>query len=1237
MSWSTEQWQAITARGKNVLVAAAAGSGKTSVLVERIIRRVLDEEQPLDIDRLLVVTFTNAAAAEMRSRIGAALTDALKESPHSGHLERQLALLNAASISTIHAFCQSIVRQNFHLLELDPKFRVAGEAETVLLRIDVMEKLFEQCYSEENEAFLQFVEHYGSGNDDSSLYQLLLELYAFSRSHPWPHYWLEHLPDAFCLPEGTDIEATPWSSIIRGKVILELEQAGQQLAALCRELEQPGQPDAYLEAFMADQELLAGLAAAAGQSWQELSAALELYQFEKLPPVKGVDKSLRDYFQKGRQKIKDVVKQIQELYFDRPAEELLADMHSVAPLISTLAGLVQDFGREFQAAKQARGIMDFSDLEHFCLAVLLDGQALPGQVFPSHVAKVLREKYVEIMVDEYQDTNGVQETILRLLARESEPSLFLVGDVKQSIYRFRLAEPQLFLEKYRQYPLRGESCLRIDLSQNFRSRAGILHAINFLFCRIMAPRVAELEYGDAEKLNPGPDYPVTDRLVLDGPVELCLIDREQEEPAFQPVLTGQDMENQADMPAEEEEVSAFELEARLIARRIGEYMESGYQVYDKQDKAYRPLRWRDIVILLRSVKNKAGLLLDVLKKAGIPVYAEVDGGYFREIEVQVMLSLLSVIDNPRQDVHLAAVLRSPLVGLTVEELARVRLAESGADLWTAVSLSSGQSGFPEELRHKIGQFINRLDGWRNVSRRKGVPDLVWQLYRDTGFYEYVGGMPGGLLRQANLRALYDRARQYETTNFRGLFRFLRFLERMQDKGTDLAIARALGEGEDVVRVMSIHKSKGLEFPLVFLGDLGKQINLQDSRGLLLCHKALGVGPFVTNPELRYRYPTLARHGIAHRLNMETKAEEMRILYVALTRAREKLVLVGSLNKLAVRVKSWCQSAAGHSGMVLPDGVIAGAKTYLDWICPALVRHPAGSVLRQLAQWEEGPAAPAVESNFSQWTISLYSRSELTAVPEESVPDVSFLEQVKKMQPVAENSRQDEVKRRLDWRYPYASAVGKPAKLSVTEIKRRFETHADAEGGADRLYGVQPIFVRPRFLAAAGKMTAAEQGTLLHTVMQHVDYQGDVSPAGIARQLEGMVRRFLLLPEQVKEVNCEAVSRFFTGSLGQRLRRSVCIRRELPFSLVLPASEFYPEIQQPDGIFIQGIIDVLFDEPDGLVLVDYKTDRGKSGTELAERYQVQLALYARAVSGILQTPVKEKYLYAFYSGETIPVE
>lgn len=1234
MSWSKEQLAAINTRDKQILVAAAAGSGKTSVLVERIISRVLDEAAPLDLDRLLVVTFTNAAAAEMRGRIGAALTKALAERPQSSHLQRQLVLLNAATISTIHAFCQSIVRQNFHLLELDPKFRVAGEAEVRLLKADVLEAVFEQRYNADDPEFFQFVEHYGDGHDDSGLYQLVLALYEFSRSHPWPEHWLRSLEQAFCLPGAAGLEDTPWPAILREKIALELEQARQSLVMFSREAEQPGQPDAYVDTFEADQKLLDHIIRAARQSWTALRECLIAADFGKLPSVKGVDKAVRDYYQKGRQKAKDAVQQIQGLYFSRQDEEFMADLRRVAPLVTALTGLVTQFGEAYSQAKRQRALVDFNDLEHLCLQVLLADGAAPGEVLPSTAAKALREKFAEIMVDEYQDTNGVQETILRLLVRDEGAGLFLVGDVKQSIYRFRLAEPGLFLEKYRTYPTRGEGYCRIDLSRNFRSRPGVLAAINFLFCQIMAPRVAELEYGEAERLNPGPGYPPADGPVLDGPVEVCLIDRES-----QP-LTDDDSRPEADEadPAGEaatgpDEVSGFELESRLIARQITSYMKGGYQVYDKELQAYRPLAWRDIVILLRSVKGKAAVLQDTLKKADIPVYAEVEGGYFREIEVQVLLSLLSVIDNPRQDIHLAGVLRSPLVGLGAAELARIRLARPG-ELWEAVTAYAETAGGDDPaLQQKLAAFLERLAGWRNLSRRKGVPELIWQIYRDTGYYDYVGGMPGGLLRQANLRALYDRARQYETTNFRGLFRFLRFIERMQDKGTDLAVARALGEGEDVVRIMSIHKSKGLEFPLVFVADLGKQINLQDSRGLLLCHKTLGIGPFVTNPELRYRYPTLARHAIAHQLNMETKAEEMRILYVALTRAREKLVLVGTVNKLAERAKAWCQ-AAGSAVRQLPDGLLAGAKTYLDWIGPALVRHAAGEKLRDLAGWE-GVLAVDWSDYPSDWQLELYPAAVLTDPTATDPAAWPFMQQVRQLAPVPAGDDPAAVARRLEWRYPQATVVGKAAKLSVTEIKRRFDSPEDGGEGQQRLLGLKPAFVRPGFIQTGKKLTAAEAGTLLHLVMQHIDYRGDVSPAGIAAQVEAMVHRQLLLAEQAVAVPSAAIAGFFNGELGLRLRHAARVRRELPFSMVLPAGEFYPELAgQEEGIFVQGVVDMLLDEPDGLVLVDYKTDRGKDREALAAQYKIQLELYARAMTGILKLPVKEKYIYSFYLEDII---
>lgn len=1239
MSWSEQQLLAIETRNKNLLVAAAAGSGKTSVLVERIISRILDKEQPIDVDKVLVVTFTNAAAAEMRGRIGSALNDALKKQPRSEHIQRQLALLNSSAISTIHAFCQNIVRQNFHLLDLDPQFRIAGQAEVTIMKTEVLEHLFEAKYAQGDEAFLDLVEHYGDEQSDDSLYQLVLGLYSFSQSHPWPAGWLAGLSQEFALPEGTTVDQTPWSQLIREKIILDLEQAGQQLDAFCLEAGKSSGVEAYVDTFMADRAVLDELLSAAAHSWERLGGAIVGCKFEKIASVpKGTDESLKKYFQRGRQKVKDKVNDCKVHFFDRPAEELLADMRLIAPVVETLGKLVIEFGQEFAKMKRSKDVLDFNDLEHFCLEILLAPESQLGEIKPSSVAIELQERFAEVMVDEYQDTNGVQETILRLVASTKQPNLFLVGDVKQSIYRFRLAEPELFMEKYRHYPNAGSQYARIDLSQNFRSRAGVLHAVNFLFVQLMAPRIGELEYGEAEKLNPGPDYPDEPGKLLEGPVELCIVDRDEaQEQMDSPegeLDSGEGVES-PDGPAaelmEEAELSGFELEARLIAKKISTFMTGSYRVYDKGLKEYRNLAWRDVVILLRSVKGKANVMLDVLRKAGIPGYAELDAGYFREIEVQVMVALLSVIDNPRQDIALAAVLRSPLVGFTMEELAEVRLCCPGEDLWSALSHEVDQESLDEKIQGKVASFVKQFEEWRNLSRRKGVPELIWQIYRDTGYYDYVGGMPGGMLRQANLRALHDRARQYESTNFRGLFRFLRFVERMQDKGSDLAVARALGESEDVVRIMSIHKSKGLEFPLVFVADLGKNINLQDSKALVLCHKILGVGPYVTNPELRFRYPTLARHGIRHKLIMETKAEELRILYVALTRAREKLILVGSVSKLSKKAAGWCQYT-DRLQPTLPDALIAGASNYLDWLCPAVARHEGGTSLREYGECEQEPSRIFAE-DLSKWQVDIYSRSQLLEAGEESSETATLLENIRTLQPVEGGEDFAWVEKTLGWQYGYQHIVGKPAKLSVTEIKRRFDTQVVES--SQQSYVKKSIALRPRFIQQSVGLTGAERGTLMHSIMQQMDLQGDLSEAGIQEQIAAMVTKEMILPEHAKIVDIAGVAAFFQSDIGQRLCSSPKVRRELPFSLVLPAEKFYDDmVGAGEGIFIQGILDVLFDEADGLVLVDYKTDWVTDSSELIDRYSVQLNLYAEAVEKIFKQPVTEKYLYVFSTKEAV---
>ena len=1223
MAWSTEQMLAIESRGCDLLVAAAAGSGKTSVLVERIIHLISlpgpAEEEPVDIDRLLVVTFTSAAAAEMRSRIAGRIA-AMQQQQFSRRLARQAALLNSAGISTIHAFCQSVVRKYFYLLDLDPGFRIGAKAEMELLKADILEQVFADSYEADDPGFNLLVDHYADTDGDDTLMQLVLNLYEFSRSHPWPEHWLRQLTLRFELPPAAVIDDTPWPGLLRQEMLLQLESHAWALDCLIHEAEADADFAAYAETFAADSEMLGELILAARQSWSKLEQAFAALDFVKLRTVRGGDDERRDYFKARRDAVKHAVNGLRGSYFSRSGDELLADMRSLCPLVAALADLVIRFSRAFAERKRKKSVLDFSDLEHFCLAVLLDAASVPGDPRPSSVALELRQHFAEVLIDEYQDTNGVQETILRLVSRDDPPNRFMVGDVKQSIYRFRLAEPRLFMDKYRSYPATAAGpCRRIDLTANFRSRAAVLHAANFLFGQLMTEAVAELDYGEAERLQPGLDYPpCSDSL---GGVELHLLERR---PAAAPAA-------EAEAETGEAGPGAFEREAAWIAGRISQLMQADQPVYDKETKGYRPIMWRDIVILLRSPQGKAQPLLDALRAAGIPCYADMDSGYFRETEVGILVSLLQVLDNPRQDIHLAGVLRSPLFRFSGAELAEIRLAgERRADLWD--SLLAQQAAAASPLQEKTAGFVAAVKRWRRLARRRSVAELLWLIYEETGFYDYAGGMPGGAFRQANLRALFDRARQYESTNYRGLFRFLRFIEALTARGADLAVARALGENENVVRVMSIHKSKGLEFPVVFVGDLGKEINLSDARALVLCHRDWGIGPYVTTANRGFRYPTLARWAIAEQLRRETKAEELRILYVALTRARERLILVGSARDLAAKCAVWGQAAAA-GGPTLPAAQVAAARTYLDWLIPALFRHPDAEPLRQLAGMDSLPAPQGLETDTAgccwQITLDLQASGESRAAMAES----PLWRQIRQLEPVAVSGGDiAAVRRILNWHYPYAAAAGQPAKLTVTEIKRRL---ADTGEAAKLLY-TPVLYAQPRFRGEQ-KLTAAQTGTATHLVMQRILPERGLTPAAIARQVEDLQQREFLLPEEAAAIDAEAIAAFFASELGQRLQRAVWVKKELPFSLMLPAERFAPATAgSGDSVFVQGILDCLFAEADGLVLLDYKTDYTTDAGELAGRYAVQLNLYAEAVTAIIGQPVKEKYIYSFCLRQAVPV-
>ncbi len=1240
--WTQEQLQAITARDCNTLVSAAAGAGKTAVLVERIIRKVTDETNPVDIDKLLVVTFTKSAAAEMRERIGAAIARELNNNPESHHLNRQLTLLNRASITTLHSFCLEVVRQYFYRIDLDPSFRVADDAEAVLLRSEVLEELFEDGYASGNPDFLTLVDAFGGDRGDDYLQEMVLRLFDFARSMPWPERWLEQLAERYRFPEGFPLEQAPWGNTVMRWVELQLQGCLSKLERAVKLAESPGGPFIYRESLIDGRGLIKNMASACDRSWLELYNLFGAMQFSTLRACRDreTDETLKNEVKRLRDEVKSCVNDIRQEFFSRPPSELLADLNKMAPMVQTLSRLVTEFAKRYGEAKAARALVDFSDLEHYCLNVLMEPESSPDRLVASTVACELRDYFAEVLVDEYQDINGVQEVILQLVSRQGSgsPNLFMVGDVKQSIYRFRLADPTLFLEKYINYPREdGMSDRGIDLTKNFRSRREIINAVNFVFRQLMTGRIGEITYDGRAELACGAHYPgdSQNRWNYPGCVELHLLDKNPA--AADGFLDG---DNVSGIEDDIIELDSFQREARVVARRIKEMVTSGedgtgpeFSIYDTRLNDYRPVQFRDIVVLLRTTRNTANIFMEEFRRLGIPSYADLNTGYFEAIEVDAILSLLKVLDNPRQDIPLAALLRSPIVGLNAEELANVRLRDKDGDFYDAVRKSAELQ--ENDIDKKLRWLLDRLEKWRTMARQEPLSDLIWRVYNETGFYAYAGGMPGGTQRQANLRALYDRARQYERTDFKGLFRFLRFLERFKESGTDLGTARALGENENVVRILSVHKSKGLEFPVVIVAGLGRQFNFNDLRQKAVFHKELGLGLPVIDLDLHLTYPSLAHSAIKKQLHLDLLSEELRILYVALTRAREKLVLVGSVHDLEKSAARWCQNI-DCQGWSLPDTDLASAKTYLDWICPSLARHPHGMPIRELARAEISPEKALDDP--SDWVVCVPTVDRSLVEAHKSTEDnEQLLESVRHFRPVEVGGMYTElIDKLLNWQYPFTNMVGKPAKISVTELKRRFHDETVDEES----FSPYSAFVakRPRFLQPSTGLTAAEKGTTMHLVMQNIKLDGDLTEEGITGQLTEMVESELLTKEQFQSVDVRAIAGFFSSPLGIKVLNSENVKREVPFTLAISAGEIFKDLGSgtEDKILVQGVIDCIIDEGDGFVIIDYKTDT--IGTETAEeilnRYRGQLDLYSTAVEKIFQKPVKERYLYLFAAGKEV---
>ena len=1256
VSWTTEQQQVIDLRNRNILVSAAAGSGKTAVLVERIVKIITDKNHPVDIDHLLIVTFTNAAAAEMRERIGNAIEKALDEQPGNEHLLRQLTLIHNAQITTIDSFCLYVVRNHFHEINLEPNFRIGDEGELKLLREDVLGRVLEQNYEEPSEAFSDFVEGYASGRTDAALNEMILQLYEFSRSYPWPEKWLDSFVGAYRIETREELDRAEWLAPLTENICFVLKDCEQLLKQALAITQQDDGPDMYEKAVQSDLEKYEGLSKRT--SFCELSEALSDIKYDRLASSRGFegDPDKLELVKSLREQAKDVVKKLCKQYFFCSPEMMIEQLERTEPMLEEVVRLTKQFADEFAAAKRRKNLVDFHDVEHFALQILVDEETEKAK----KTAEEFRDTFEEIMIDEYQDSNEVQETLLRSISREErgENNIFMVGDVKQSIYRFRLARPELFMKKYDSYSLEESTTQRIDLHKNFRSREEVLTCTNDIFYKIMARSLGNVEYDAEAALYPGASYPVS----ADFIPEILLADSNDE------------------LLEDTELTDKKTLEAKIVAEEIKHLMKT-QPVTDKAAGTLRAARYSDIVILLRSLSGWADSLVEVLNENGIPAHTVSSTGYFSTVEVQTVLSMLRLLDNPRQDIPMAAVLRSPMAGLTDEELAVLRLEDGSVPFHEAVlELAEGlyeedgqkeisdseadseadqkqgrnadgkkEDDIETTAHRKLLKFYKKYRQLRQLVPDTPIHELIEIILRETGYGHYVAAMPAGNRRTANLNMLLEKAAAYEKTSYKGLFHFVRYIDELQKYDVDFGEADMVGENEDVVRIMSIHKSKGLEFPIVIVSGMGKNFNKQDTRSKMVLHPELGIGLDYMDGKKRIKSPTIAKKAIAKQIDLENLGEELRVLYVALTRAKEKLILTGTLKDAPEKLEFFRQQANLSKAADRPLSYLTreGASGYLDWILPAVLSYGDKYPVR---------IVEAAELVLDEVENQLEQNEDLT----ERIEEIE----------AADTQLVGQLKQRFSQRYPYQTDILRKNKYSVSELKHRamrekFEAEQEETIPAfleEPVTPTIPLFIqREESVEQETANRGALRGTAVHRVMECYDFASEKSAQ---EQMEAMEKEEKITADMRALVREQTVADFVSSETGKRMalaQRMGALYRERPFVMGFTEEELEnygfgvgsntdsceniyektdsdqeKEEQQKvrheeDLTLIQGIIDVFWIEKDGIVLLDYKTDRVQQAKELIDRYETQLKLYADAlerVFGARKLKVKEILIYSF---------
>lgn len=1230
VKWTKEQSQAINEKGSNILVAAAAGSGKTAVLVERIINKIINEN--IDIDKLLVVTFTNAAASEMRERILDAIYKKLEEYPENQNLQRQITLINKASICTIDSFCLEVVRNNFFELDnISPNFRIADTTEIELLKQEVIEDIFEEKYENQDENFSKLINTYTSYRDDTPLKELVLKIYSYIQSSPFPEEWLNEKIEMFNLKDklNEDFSKTPWGNILLKEIEEEIIDDIKTLEDIKKELDLDSELESFSQVVRSDLDFLKILQENIN-NWDKLYEIYNKMSFVSWPRKK-IESDLKEYAKNVRDDVKKKFSSKLSKILICNSEEANQDIFDMYEILLKLKNLILEFGKEFSKRKRLKNMVDFNDIEHLALDILIKKQE--DKIEITDVAKRYQKKFIEIAIDEYQDSNLVQEYILTSISNNN--NIFMVGDVKQSIYKFRQAMPELFISKYKTYKNKENKSendnLKIQLFKNFRSRKNVLDFTNLIFENIMSGSLGDIEYNKEEYLNLGADYKEIEQNLKAEIDIINLKDQENEE------------ENTSEILEEEENTERLEniqLEARFVASKIKELIENKFQVFDRKKNCFRDIKYKDIVVLLRSTKTSAPIFEEEIINLDMPVFSDSSQEYLDSIEIENIMSLLRIIDNPIQDIPLVTVLRSNIGKFTDDELVEIRLSDKYDNFYNA--MQKAKINVVKNLQEKIEKFLTNLEKWRKEQEYLALDEFVWKLYSDTGYYNYVGLMPNGELRQANLKMLFERAKQFETASFKGLYNFINFIEKLKLSSGDLGSAKLIGENDDVIRIMSIHKSKGLEFPVVFLANTGKQFNLMDLNKNILLHQELGIGVKYINYDKQVQYDTLSKSAIKSKVFTETLSEEMRILYVALTRAKEKLYITGTMNdyekeieKMKIQVERYSKN-----GNKINQILIKKYKKYLDWI-------------NLVYLYEKGNTKDLIEYNVLEKEEII---KKCKRIEQEEIDVVKMLEEHKK-----DKEEIKKIEEILNFEYKHKLATTIPTMSSVTQIKQmqdnikgskvRKEDKEEAvqkpeksnllkksKEVKERKEERMTTFDKPKFLKEdkEDKLTNAEKGTLVHLCMQHLNEKVEYNLEKIKELVEELERKEIITSKEKENINLYKILEFTKSNIWKEMKKAKKVYKERPFFINIPAKEIYKE-EIEEKILIQGIIDLYYiNENDEIILVDYKTDyveRGKE-QELIEKYKKQLELYCKAIEEANKKQVSRIYIYSVYLGREI---